>query len=209
MRRFFIDPTAFEGYFLAIWRFLELGIKAKPFYAGFARSLQAGAGPLFLGMRRILLPCILFLFACRSKSDQQEPALRQFREVEESLRKNAQEARERERPYEPEPMSVFLEARLLLNRLKLLVQQADSTGERLDIGDSLIIDTPSGAELYTAMRAVYQRSSNETFRSELRYNREEWLRRYFYRLPSVALVTILHKIGQDVEAIAGEGKGSR
>ncbi len=160
-------------------------------------------GIYFYGVYWILL---LLLMACNSKPSQQETSLQEFRDVDKSLEENARDVQERESQYDPEPASAFLKASVLINRMKLLVRMADSTGMRKDIGDSLLINTSYGADLYAAMQEVYRHSADEKHRFELRFTQKEWLDRYFHQVPSVAISTILSKMNHEVETLAAAAR---
>ena len=97
-----------------------------------------------------------------------------------------------------------------MDDLKVIMQLQDTTGIDLEVGEKLLISTPTGDELRKMLLNVYanlKAYSNEDLKeNELKdiaqsfqeiQNNDDWAKLYFKKIPTVAAITILKKLQND------------
>jgi len=160
---------------------------------------------------KILIPLALsFTISCRSQSDK---IVEDFKKVNESLEQTngvVDSMNQAMKFVEFDPFvadsleQVFNESSEYISYLKNELNKADSLGEKLDVAEHLLINTPRGDSLYNHVMNLYDlgikysdSSSKQDYNSLKKYNKEMWLNRYFKRVPTVAAVTVLSKFQND------------
>ena len=107
------------------------------------------------------------------------------------------------------------EAYAFIDNLKQNLNELDSTGTRLDIGTKLLINTTTSVELTNKLNAVYascslplvdkqkiiQAQNIFSIEKEIKSNKK-WTSLYFYKTPTVAVITILNKFKNDCSNLA-------
>ena len=167
----------------------------------------------------ILIPAIIcFIVSCKSPSDR---IFDKFSEVNEDLKAVDSMMAESDRkmdsmtndlkfvgfdPAVADSLSnLFNQTSIYLSFLKGELNNADGTGEEPDAAETLLLKTQKGDSLYNYMMSVYNAgikygdsTSQQRYFPLTKYNKQDWLKRYFKNVPTVAAITILSKFRHDL-----------
>ena len=160
---------------------------------------------------KISIPAIIYLIVgCKSPSDK---ALDEFKKVNESLEKTNNKVD-----------SLFRKVKFLgldetiadslkqlcdksssqIENLKNELNRVDKQGEKLDAAENILIKTSKGDSLFKYVMSVYDAcikygdsSAKQEYILLRRFDKIQWLKKYFKDVPTVAAVTILSKFQND------------
>ena len=153
-------------------------------------------------MRRNFYFLLLVLIGCQSA--ERNTPLEKFKAVDSSLKKaqnNLEPSVRRSFDSSGKLLSSVFDSTLFqIFRLKKKLAKTDPSLGRLDMGDSLIIESREGRDLYRRMKACLDLSKNKgNLQNEFSFSETEWLRRYFHNIPTIAIITILSKFQADIQ----------
>src|SRR5688572_1507390 len=156
----------------------------------------------------------LIMAACQSAS---EDVIDNFKKIDESLEKSNDSinklAQNIKFPGADEKISdsisrVFNGAYSYFGNLKEDLESMDKKGERLDVAESLLIQTPKGDSLFNFVMSVYDigieygdSSMKHNFTLLRERDKNKWLEKYFKMVPTIAARTILSKFQNDCNLI--------
>lgn len=167
----------------------------------------------------IFIPAIIcFIASCKSPSDR---VFDKFKEVNEDLKSLDSMIAESDHKMDSmtkdlkfvgfDPViadslrKLFNQTSVYLSILKGELNNADATGEEPDAAETLLLKTQKGDSLYNYMMSVYNAGikygdsiSQQRYIPLTKYNKEDWLKRYFKNVPTVAAITILSKFRHDL-----------
>ena len=106
-------------------------------------------------------------------------------------------------------LSVVLnDAYSYFKNLKEDLESMDKQGERLDVAESLLIQTPKGDSLFRYVMSMYDigiqygdSSVKDEFVLARENDKNKWLKKYFKMVPTIAARTILSKFQNDCNLI--------
>jgi hypothetical protein len=156
-------------------------------------------------MRRNFYFLFLVLSGCRPTD--REHSLEEFKAVDSSLKADLDSLEVPEqRSFDTTGKilsTVFDSTLFQIFMLKKKLAEADPTLEQLVIGDSVIIESSEGCNLYRRMKTCYELSKGTAFiknpNSEFSLGEEIWQDRYFHIVPTIAVITIFSKFQDDVQ----------
>ena len=157
---------------------------------------------------------IIFILGCKPPSDK---IADKFKEVNESIEKTNESLDSLTQhmkfvgfnKVQADSISLILDnASLYIRILKKELGSADSNGEKLDISEKLIVNTPKGDSLYKYVMSMYEvgfkygDSSQKTSYIKLKETTsDKWLDKWFSDIPTVSASTILSKFQNDLVRI--------
>lgn len=99
-------------------------------------------------------------------------------------------------------------ASFYIRTFKKELDSADKEGERVDIAEKLIIQSPKGDSLYKYITGMYElavhygdSNAKRKYAVLIKHTSNEWLNAYFRKVPTVAAKTILSKFQKDLVQI--------
>lgn len=149
---------------------------------------------------------LLLVIGCKSPSDK---ILDDFKRVNESL--DSLNAAADSRINATDSISLFLKnTASYLNIISTELGKSDPTGEKLDIAGKVLIGTSKGDSVYQFMMRVFDLGIEHSTKEEDKKSfykfkesaKDEWLEKYFDKIPTVAAKTILSKFQNDCVNVA-------